>query len=86
MFTTLLSTVIFGLAAAVPLSSNNTGLARRSLQGPATHYEGNLNGGACQFTKYTLPAGVYGTALAVSNWNNAYNCGGYVCIGTMLRT
>ena len=87
MFTTLLVAALSALAIAKPHQHQhhkhapNTSIARRQsdgpFQGPATWYQGNLEGGACRFTKYTLPAGVYGTALAVSNWDGSYNCGGY---------
>ncbi|KAG9630764.1 barwin-like endoglucanase, partial [Aureobasidium melanogenum] len=34
----------------------------------------------CSFTQYTLPSGVYGTALSSSNWDNAANCGACVSV------
>ncbi|TDZ28533.1 Expansin-YoaJ [Colletotrichum spinosum] len=39
----------------------------------ATWYGGNLDGGNCIFTGYTLPSGVLGTALSYTNYNG--NCG-----------
>jgi hypothetical protein len=32
----------------------------------------------CSFTGYTIPAGIFGTALSDSNWDTANNCG--VCV------
>jgi hypothetical protein len=46
-----------------------------ALSGQATFYGGNLVGGNCLFSTYTLPAGIYGTALSDSNWDDALHCG-----------
>lgn len=48
------------------------------LSGEATFYGGNLSGGTCSFSTYTLPAGIYGTALSDSNWDSAAHCGACV--------
>lgn len=68
------------LAAATPLpsTSSSRALTPRSNTGEATFYGGNLSGGMCSFTGYTLPSGVYGTALASENWSTAANCGACV--------
>lgn len=84
MYAILTSAMVFGLSMAAHAghkhtSPNRTSLSRRALSGPATHYEGNMDG-ACQMTGYTIPEGLYGTALAVSNWENSYNCGGCVLL------
>lgn len=63
------------LGAALPVSANPSTIAKRALSGQATFYGGNTSGGQCSFTQYTLPSGVYGTALSDSNWSNAANCG-----------
>ena len=55
-------------------------LKRQSLSGQATFYGGNVAGGMCSFTDYTLPAGLYGTALSDSNWDTAGNCGGCAAV------
>jgi expansin len=66
-------------AAALPnTSENEPALARRALSGQATYYGGNVKGGMCSFSTYSLPSGLYGTALSDSNWDNAGNCGGCV--------
>ncbi|KIM95510.1 carbohydrate-binding module family 63 protein [Oidiodendron maius Zn] len=51
-----------------------------SLSGQATYYGGNLAGGACSFSTYTLPSGIFGTALSDSNWDNSANCGACVSV------
>ena len=43
--------------------------------GQATFYGGNVAGGKCSFSTYTLPSGIYGTALSDANWSDAANCG-----------
>ena len=66
-------------AAAVPgFTVDQRDLVRRSLSGQATYYGGNVKGGACSFSTYTLPAGLYGTAISDSNWDTAGQCGGCV--------
>ncbi|CAK3854464.1 barwin-like endoglucanase [Lecanosticta acicola] len=52
--------------------------AAASFSGEATYYGGNTQGGACSFSTYTLPSGLYGTALSDSNWDNSEACGGCV--------
>jgi hypothetical protein len=51
-----------------------------SLSGQATFYGGNVAGGACSFSTYTLPSDIFGTALSDSNWNNSVNCGACVSV------
>jgi len=68
-------------AAVTPeMSVDERSVAKRSLSGQATFYGGNVQGGMCSFSTYTLPAGLYGTALSSSNWADAYNCGGCVAV------
>ncbi|KAG9554050.1 barwin-like endoglucanase, partial [Aureobasidium melanogenum] len=67
-------------ALAAPFSANPNTVAKRALSGQATFYGGNTSGGQCSFTQYTLPSGVYGTALSSSNWDNAANCGACVSV------
>lgn len=54
------------------------GMASAALQGEATFYGGNTNGGMCSFSTYTLPKGIYGTALSDSNWDGSAACGACV--------
>jgi hypothetical protein len=46
-----------------------------SVSGSSTFYGGNLSGGNCMFTTYTLPAGILGTAFSGQKWDNSANCG-----------
>jgi hypothetical protein len=67
------------LAAAIPAQSPNENfIARRAVSGKSTFYGGNVQGGTCSFSTYTLPSGLYGTAFSGQAWNNAANCGGCV--------
>ncbi|KAI5367703.1 putative rlpA-like protein, double-psi beta-barrel [Septoria linicola] len=54
------------------------GVASAALQGEATFYGGNTNGGMCSFSTHTLPKGIYGTALSDSNWDGSAACGACV--------
>jgi len=80
---TLLITMYF---TALALTSFFFTLARsaalqpRDFSGKATFYGGNLHGGACSFSTYTLPAGMFGTALSDSNWADAQNCGACISV------
>ncbi|KAK1063533.1 hypothetical protein LTR12_006644 [Friedmanniomyces endolithicus] len=67
-------------APTAPTSLDQRAVARRSLSGQATFYGGNVHGGTCSFSTYTLPSGLYGTALSDSNWDDAGNCGGCVAV------
>lgn len=62
------ASVFFSLARGAALQS-------RANSGEATFYDGTLSEGACSFSTYTLPSGIYGTALSDSNWDNSGNCG-----------
>ncbi|KAG4256842.1 hypothetical protein FPRO03_03852 [Fusarium proliferatum] len=46
-----------------------------SVSGSSTFYGGNLAGGNCMFSTYTLPSGILGTAFSGQKWENAANCG-----------
>ncbi|CAI7603273.1 unnamed protein product [Penicillium glandicola] len=48
--------------------------------GEATFYGGNVAGGTCSFSGYTLPSGLYGTALSLAIWDDAANCGTCVSV------
>lgn len=66
-------------AAAIPAQSpNNSFVARRAVSGQSTFYGGNVEGGTCSFSTYSLPSGLYGTAFSGQAWDNAANCGGCV--------
>ncbi|KAF2680148.1 carbohydrate-binding module family 63 protein [Lentithecium fluviatile CBS 122367] len=48
-----------------------------TVSGKATSYGGNLDGGNCMFSGYTLPSNIFGTAFSGQNWD-ASKCG--VCV------
>ncbi|KAF2012859.1 carbohydrate-binding module family 63 protein, partial [Aaosphaeria arxii CBS 175.79] len=50
-------------------------VGKEATSGKATFYGGNLSGGMCSFTGYTLPAGLFGTAFSGAAWDNGANCG-----------
>ncbi|KAI9738397.1 MAG: hypothetical protein M1834_008900 [Cirrosporium novae-zelandiae] len=64
-------------AASSVSSSDSSSLVALSdsVSGEATFYGGNVEGGACSFSTYTLPSNLYGTALSSSNWDTSANCG-----------
>jgi expansin (peptidoglycan-binding protein) len=62
--------------AAYPTDTTSS----NSKSGEATFYGGNLSGGMCSFTGYTIPSGLFGTALSDSNWDTAGNCGACVSV------
>ena len=85
MYAKLLSSIVallaVGSALAAPATSANPSIvARQSLSGQATFYGDGSTGGTCSFQNLSLPAGVYGTALSDSNWDDAENCGGCVAV------
>jgi expansin len=67
-------------ASAVLALASGAVMGKRALSGEATFYGGNLAGGTCSFSTYTLPSGILGTALSDSNWNNAAECGACVSV------
>ncbi|KKY21734.1 putative extracellular cellulase allergen asp f7 [Phaeomoniella chlamydospora] len=68
-------------SAASSSSASSTSSAIGSVKsGEATYYGGNVSGGTCSFSTYTLPSGIYGTALSDSNWENSANCGACISV------
>ena len=61
---------------AVSTSSSSSG----ENSGSATFYGGNVSGGTCSFSSYTLPSTLFGTALSADRWDNAANCGSCVSV------
>ncbi|KAL4806130.1 RlpA-like double-psi beta-barrel-protein domain-containing protein-containing protein [Aspergillus unguis] len=56
-------------------SSGSSSSSGTSTSGTATFYGGNLSGGTCSFTDYTIPSGLYGVAYSGQAWDNAAECG-----------
>lgn len=52
------------------------------MHGQATSYDGGDVDGTCMFSTagYTLPAGIYGAALSVDNWDTSAYCGACVSV------
>ncbi|KAJ5602965.1 hypothetical protein N7537_005921 [Penicillium hordei] len=48
--------------------------------GKATFYGGNVAGGTCSFSGYTIPSHLFGTALSLQRWDNAAECGACVSV------
>ncbi|KAH9995147.1 RlpA-like double-psi beta-barrel-protein domain-containing protein-containing protein [Xylariaceae sp. FL0662B] len=63
-------------AVAHPSISTLASRSSEAITGTSTFYGGNLNGGTCSFSTYSLPSGIYGTAFSGSAWNSGANCGG----------
>jgi expansin len=67
-------------ASAVFTLASGAVVGKRALSGEATFYGGNLAGGTCSFSTYTLPSSIFGTALSDSNWDDAAECGGCISV------
>ena len=73
------SSVLFALAAlpallvAQPVGGDIS--PRDGTKGTSTFYGGNLHGGTCSFSTYTLPSGIYGTAFSGGAWKSSAVCG-----------
>ncbi|KKA28115.1 hypothetical protein TD95_002317 [Thielaviopsis punctulata] len=61
-------------------SSGQDAIGDTITDGEATYYGGNLSGGTCSFTDYTIPNGLYGLAYSLPAWDDAANCGACVRI------
>ncbi|KAF2789159.1 carbohydrate-binding module family 63 protein [Melanomma pulvis-pyrius CBS 109.77] len=66
--------------AEAPVAATSPNVAAAALTGEATTYGGNVDGGMCSFTGYTIPSGIFGTALSDSNWAGAGSCGACVSV------
>lgn len=62
-------------SSSSPSSSSSSGTS-----GEATFYGGNVAGGTCSFSDYTLPSSLFGTALSVDQWSDASKCGACVAV------
>lgn len=61
-------------------TSSSSSSSSGSTSGEATFYGGNVGGGTCSFSGYTLPSGLFGTAFSGAAWNNAAECGACVSV------
>ncbi len=80
IFASGLLAVVHGATAGVSTLRDFSKLQGRSLAGEATYYGGNTVGGMCSFSTYTIPTGLYGTALTSDNWDGSANCGRCVTV------
>lgn len=62
-------------ATAAIIAALSAAASATAITGESTFYGGNLNGGACSFSTYTLPSGLYGTAYSGQTWSAAAHCG-----------
>jgi hypothetical protein len=65
---------------AVSTTSTTSSTSSGENSGSATFYGGNVSGGTCSFSSYTLPSTLFGTALSADRWDNAANCGSCVSV------
>lgn len=63
-----------------PVKSSTTSSSSASTSGEATFYGGNVAGGTCSYSGYTLPSGLFGTAFSGAVWDNAAKCGACVAV------
>lgn len=68
------------VASALLTLASGAVIGKRALSGEATFYGGNVAGGACSFSTYSLPSSIFGTALSDSNWDDAAECGACVSV------
>ncbi|KAL6233851.1 RlpA-like double-psi beta-barrel-protein domain-containing protein-containing protein [Aspergillus navahoensis] len=61
-------------------SSNSNSASSGTTTGEATFYGGNLSGGTCLFTDYTLPSHLSGVAFSGQAWDNAAECGACIAV------
>ncbi|KAL4916806.1 RlpA-like double-psi beta-barrel-protein domain-containing protein-containing protein [Aspergillus aurantiobrunneus] len=60
-------------------TSTSTGTGTTT-SGKATFYGGNVSGGTCSFTEYTIPSHLTGVAFSGEAWDNAAECGACVSV------
>ncbi|KAF2205791.1 barwin-like endoglucanase [Delitschia confertaspora ATCC 74209] len=73
-------TVPQSLSTASNPAADSTSTITATNKGEATFYGGNVSGGMCSFSTYSIPSGLFGTALSDFNWNSAGNCGACVSV------
>ncbi|KAJ5353897.1 Expansin-like protein 1 [Penicillium brevicompactum] len=61
-------------------STSSSSSSSDSKSGEATFYGGNVSGGTCSFSGYSLPSTLFGTALSLARWDDAANCGRCVSV------
>ncbi|CEL04769.1 Putative Extracellular cellulase [Aspergillus calidoustus] len=67
-------------ASEKPAASTSSSSSSAATTGKATFYGGNVSGGTCSFTEYTLPSDLSGVAFSGEAWDDAANCGRCVSV------
>ncbi|KAL3452854.1 RlpA-like double-psi beta-barrel-protein domain-containing protein-containing protein [Aspergillus insuetus] len=67
-------------ASEEPATSTSSSSSGAATTGKATFYGGNVSGGTCSFTDYTLPSDLSGVAFSGEAWDDAANCGRCVSV------
>ncbi|KAL3486749.1 RlpA-like double-psi beta-barrel-protein domain-containing protein-containing protein [Aspergillus germanicus] len=67
-------------ASEEPAASTSSSSSGAATTGKATFYGGNVSGGTCSFTDYTLPSVLSGVAFSGEAWDDAANCGRCVSV------
>ncbi|KAL4870366.1 RlpA-like double-psi beta-barrel-protein domain-containing protein-containing protein [Aspergillus spectabilis] len=67
-------------ATSAPSTGSGSNSQSPAQTGKATFYGGNVSGGTCSFTDYTLPSHLSGVAFSGEAWNDAAECGSCVSV------
>ncbi|KAL2813276.1 RlpA-like double-psi beta-barrel-protein domain-containing protein-containing protein [Aspergillus granulosus] len=67
-------------ASEKPAATSSSSSSSAATTGKATFYGGNVSGGTCSFTGYTLPSDLSGVAFSGEAWDDAANCGRCVSV------
>ncbi|KAI9650667.1 hypothetical protein NHQ30_000687 [Ciborinia camelliae] len=76
----LFSIKSLAIASTILSIAQGAVVGKRATSGTATNYGGNTSGGACSFSTYTLPSGIFGTAISSAFWSTAAQCGRCVSV------
>ncbi|CEJ60291.1 Putative Extracellular cellulase CelA/allergen Asp F7-like [Penicillium brasilianum] len=74
------ATATSSTSSASTSTKSSTSSSSGSTSGEATFYGGNVAGGTCSYSGYTLPSGLFGTAFSGAAWDNAAECGACVAV------
>ncbi|KAJ5176739.1 uncharacterized protein N7482_002616 [Penicillium canariense] len=66
--------------AQAATTSTSTSSTAGGSSGKATFYGGNIAGGSCSYSGYTLPSNLFGTAFSGAVWDDAAKCGACVAV------
>ncbi|KAL4784617.1 RlpA-like double-psi beta-barrel-protein domain-containing protein-containing protein [Aspergillus varians] len=67
-------------AAKSTASSSTSSSTGATVSGKATFYGGNVSGGACSFSGYTIPSHLFGVAFSGQAWDSSAECGACVSV------